>query len=85
VAIAETPAKWSAYQIPSVTVVFVVLVYKSHSQKPREASNPLVTEELYWALFYMPLYTSLQNLLNVPVEIADKMGLQKYSSDFPNF
>jgi hypothetical protein len=27
-AIAKTPAKWSAYQIPSVTVVFVVLLYK---------------------------------------------------------
>jgi hypothetical protein len=27
-AIAETPAKWSAYQIPSVIVVFVVLVCK---------------------------------------------------------
>jgi hypothetical protein len=26
-AIAEIPAKWSAYQIPSVTVVFVVLVF----------------------------------------------------------
>jgi hypothetical protein len=23
-----TPAKWSAYQIPSVIVVFVVLVFK---------------------------------------------------------
>jgi hypothetical protein len=27
-AIAETPAKWSAYQIPSVIVVFAVLVVK---------------------------------------------------------
>jgi hypothetical protein len=33
-AIAKTPAKWSAYQIPSVIVVFVVLVWKAHSQKP---------------------------------------------------
>jgi hypothetical protein len=24
-------------------------------QKPQEALNPLVTEERYWALFYMPL------------------------------
>jgi hypothetical protein len=27
-AIAKTPAKWSAYQIPSVIVVFVILVFK---------------------------------------------------------
>jgi hypothetical protein len=27
-AIAKTPTKWSAYQIPSVIVVFVVLVFK---------------------------------------------------------
>jgi hypothetical protein len=26
-------------------------------QKPQEALNPLVTEEHYWALFYMPVYT----------------------------
>jgi hypothetical protein len=59
----KTPAKWSAYQIPSVIVVFVVLVSKVrfvsfYSQKPQEALNLLVTEERYWALFYMPLYTS---------------------------
>jgi hypothetical protein len=76
-AIAETPAKWSAYQIPSVTIVFVVLVCKSRSQKPQEASNQLITEERYWALFDMPLYTFLHNLLNVLVQIANRMGLQK--------
>jgi hypothetical protein len=76
-AIAETPAKWSAYQIHSVIVVFVVLVCKSHSQKPQEALDLLVTEEPYWALFYMPLYTFLHNLLNVLVQITNKMGLQK--------
>jgi hypothetical protein len=27
-AIAKTPAKWSAYQIPSVTVVSVILMFK---------------------------------------------------------
>jgi hypothetical protein len=27
-AIAETPIKWSAYQIPSVIVVFVILIFK---------------------------------------------------------
>jgi hypothetical protein len=61
-AIAKTPAKRSAYQITSVTVVFVILVFKVwfvsfYSRKPQEALNLLVTEERYWALFYMPLYT----------------------------
>jgi hypothetical protein len=40
---------------------------------------PLVTEESYQALFYMPLYTFIHNLLNVLVQIAHKMGLQKNS------
>jgi hypothetical protein len=73
----KTPAKWSAYQIPSVIIVFVVLVCKSHSQKQPEALNLLVTGERYWALFYMSLHTFLQNLLNALVQIANKMGLQK--------
>jgi hypothetical protein len=73
-AFAKAPAKWSAYHIPSVIVVFVVLVCKSHSQKLQEALNP---EERYWALFYMPLYTFLHNLLNVPVQTANGIGLQK--------
>jgi hypothetical protein len=47
------------------------------SQKPQEALNPLVTEEHYWALFYMPLYTFIHNLLNVLVQIANKIRLQK--------
>jgi hypothetical protein len=38
------------------------LVCKSHSQKPQEASNPSVTEERYWALFCIPLYTFIHNL-----------------------
>jgi hypothetical protein len=41
---------------------------------------PLVTEERYWTLFYMPLYTFIHNLLNVLVQIANKtnkMGFQK--------
>jgi hypothetical protein len=59
----------SAYQIPSVIVIG--LVCKSHSQKPQKALNLLVTEERYWAPFYMPLYMSLHNLLNVLVQIAN--------------
>jgi hypothetical protein len=106
-AIAETPAKWSAYQIPSVIVVFVILVCKFYFQKPKEALNllvteerywalfymplvteerywalfymPLVTEERYWALFYMPLYTFIHSVLNVLVQIANKMRFQKQS------
>jgi hypothetical protein len=39
--------------------------------------NLLCTEERYWALFYMPLYTFLHNLLNALVQIANKMGLQE--------
>jgi hypothetical protein len=38
---------------------------------------PLVTEECYRALFYISLYTFIHNLLNVLVQIANKMGLQK--------
>jgi hypothetical protein len=47
------------------------------SQKSEKALNLLVTGERYWALFYMPLYTLLYNLLNVLVKIVNKMGLQK--------
>jgi hypothetical protein len=74
-AIAKTPAKWSSYQIPSVNNVFVVLVSLPHFQRPQEALNLLVTEERYWALFYMPLYTILHTLLNVLAQIANKMVL----------
>jgi hypothetical protein len=35
-----------------------------------------VTEKSYWALFCMPLYTFLHNLLNVLVQIANKMRWQ---------
>jgi hypothetical protein len=37
----------------------------------------LFAEERYLTLFYMPLYTFLHNLLNVLVQIANKMGLGK--------
>jgi hypothetical protein len=50
----------------------------SQSQKPQEALNLLVTEERYWALFYVSLYTFMHNLLNVLVQIANKMGLKKF-------
>jgi hypothetical protein len=43
--------------------------------------NLLVTEERYRALFYMPPYTFIRNLLYVLVQIANKMGLQKQLFD----
>jgi hypothetical protein len=48
-----------------------------YSQQPQEALGLLVKEERCWALFYMPLYTFLHSLLNVLVQIANKIGLQK--------
>jgi hypothetical protein len=72
--IAETLPNDLPTRFLSVIVVFVVLVCKADSQKPQEALNP---EERYWALFYMPLYTFLHNLLNVPVQTANAMGLHK--------
>jgi hypothetical protein len=54
--------------------------FKTHSQKPQEALNPLVTEERYWPLLYMPLYTFLHSLLNVLVQTANKMG--SWGGDF---
>jgi hypothetical protein len=52
--------------------------------KPREALNPWVTEERYWALFCMPLHTFLHNLLNVLVHSAedfqDISSLQAFKS-----
>jgi hypothetical protein len=56
----------------------VGLVYKSYSQKAQEALILFVTEERYWALFYMPLYTYLHNLPNVLVQTANQMSLEKH-------
>jgi hypothetical protein len=61
-AIAKTPANWFSYLIPRLIIVFVVLFFqalvcKSYSQKAQETLNLLVTEESFWALFYIPLYT----------------------------
>jgi hypothetical protein len=39
--------------------------------------NLSVREERCWALFYMPLYTFIHILLNVLVQIANKMRLRK--------
>jgi hypothetical protein len=56
-ATAKTPAKWPAYQIPSVILVFVILLCKSYSQRPHEALNLLFAEECYWAPYYTLFYT----------------------------
>jgi hypothetical protein len=68
-AIAKTPDKWPLYQIPSVIVVLVILVFKSYSQKPQATT--------YFTCHCINVYTLLHNLLNVLVQIANKMGLQK--------
>jgi hypothetical protein len=79
------PAKWFAYQIPSVIVVFVVLVCNAHSQKSQGALNPSVKEERYLVPFYMSLYYDLtqfaeftgtdckQNLTTRPVECWESL------------
>jgi hypothetical protein len=71
----KTPAKWSAYQIPSVSVVFVILVFKglvckSYSQMPQEALNLLVTGALLSTLLYATVCFYI-------ICIANKMGLKK--------
>jgi hypothetical protein len=39
--------------------------------------NPLLTEECYWALFYKPSLTFYHHLLNVLLQIANKLDLLK--------
>jgi hypothetical protein len=79
-AIAETPAKWSAYQIRSVIVVFVVLVFKGLVckflfPKATRGFEPISYRGvLLSTLLHATVYMFLHNLLNVPVQIADKMG-----------
>jgi hypothetical protein len=71
-AIAKTPAKWYVYQIPSVIVVFVILVFKVYFVKflfPK-ATRGFEPISYRGAL----LSTLLHNLLNVLVQIANKMG-----------
>jgi hypothetical protein len=58
---------WALFYMPLVTEErFWALFYM-----------PLVTEERNWTLFYLPLYTFVHNLLNVLMQIANKMGLRK--------
>jgi hypothetical protein len=56
---------------------FSGLVPTFQSQKSQEDLKLLVTEERYWALFYMPLYKLLQNFPNALVQNANKTRLQK--------
>jgi hypothetical protein len=53
------------------------LVCKSNSQKPQKALNLLVEEERYWPIFYVTLCTFTRSLVNVLVQISNKMGLGK--------
>jgi hypothetical protein len=62
-------------------IILLIINVKSSLRFPptsQEALHLLVTEERYWALFYMPLYTLLHNLLNVLVQIENNMGLEIY-------
>jgi hypothetical protein len=43
---------------------------------------PLVTEDRYRALFYMPLYTFLHHVLNVLVQVANQIGLNEKLHSF---
>jgi hypothetical protein len=58
---------------------FQDVVISLFPKRSQEVLNLLVTEERYWTLFYMPLYTFLQNLLNVLVQIANKWDYKKYN------
>jgi hypothetical protein len=60
--------------IVTITILDITL-YSFH--KLQQAWYLPITEERYWALFYMPLYTFLHNLLNVSEQTANKMGVQK--------
>jgi hypothetical protein len=72
---------WALFYMPLVTEEhYWALFYMPLAKEERYWAlfyMPLVTEERYWALFYMPLYTFIHNLLNVLVQIANKIGLQK--------
>jgi hypothetical protein len=58
---------WALFYVPLVTEErYWALFYM-----------PLVTEECYWALFYMPPYTFKHNLLNVLVQISNKIDYNK--------
>jgi hypothetical protein len=77
----KTPAKWSAYQIPSVIVVFVILIFKFLFPKASRGFEPISYRgALLSTLLHATVYKFLHNLLNVLVQTANKMGLQKKNS-----
>jgi hypothetical protein len=69
--IAKTPAKKSAYEIPSVIVLFVILVFKvwfvSFIPKATRGFEP----------YYLQRSVSEPSLLNVLVQLPNKIGLKK--------
>jgi hypothetical protein len=75
--LSQARAKWPVYQILSVIVVFEVYFVSLIPRNHKRLWTYLLTEECYWALFYMPCIGFLHDLLNVPAPIANKMGLQK--------
>jgi hypothetical protein len=56
-------------------------IISSETQKSKQAQNLLVSYELYWALFYIPLWV-FTHLLTVLVHISNKMELQKKKKNF---
>jgi methionyl-tRNA synthetase len=58
---------------------------RSHSDKLHQAQYLSFTEERHWALFYMTLYKFLHNLLNVLLQIANKIWLQKKKNIYHRF
>jgi hypothetical protein len=89
-AIATKPAKWSAYQIPSVIVASVILVLRFSLQvlfpKATKGLEPVSYRGvLVSTLLHATVYMFLHNLLNVLVQIANKMELQKKMTIIRNY
>jgi hypothetical protein len=63
---------------PQMTLVIGTKLFSliPHSKSHKRTLNLLVTEGSYWALFYMPLYKCVHNLLNVLAQIGNKIGLK---------
>jgi hypothetical protein len=70
--------KWSACHIPSVIVIFVVLVCKFLFPKAARGFEPISYRGALVSTFlHATVYVFLHNLLNVLVQIANKMGFKK--------
>jgi hypothetical protein len=74
-------AKISAYQIPSISIVFIVVIRNVYfvSIIPTSQNGLWIYWLLMscWKLFCTPLYKFLHNLQNVLICNGNKMGIQK--------